>query len=125
MRHGVEQFYEIGTGAVPVRNPVAIAEQVKDDGISRRILSNVTADFDILPNLTAQINAGTDRSNGVRSAYYPRNQSARCIDERRRAHRRAVEHDEHAADLSHVLGVARQHTVSMSSAGTSSTSTRR
>jgi TonB-dependent starch-binding outer membrane protein SusC len=69
---GVEQFYEIGTGAVPVRNPVAIAEQVKDDGISRRILGNVSADFDILPNLTAQINAGTDRSNGVRSAYYPR-----------------------------------------------------
>ena len=69
---GVEQFYEIGTGAVPVRNPVAIAEQVKDDGISRRILGNVTADFDIFPNLTAQINAGTDRSNGVRSAYYPR-----------------------------------------------------
>jgi iron complex outermembrane receptor protein len=70
---GVERFYEIGTGAVPVRNPVAIAEQVDDDGISRRILGNLTADFDILPNLTAQINAGTDRSDGVRSAYYPRN----------------------------------------------------
>ena len=69
---GVERFYEIGTGAVPVRNPVAIAEQVKDDGTSRRTLGNLTADFDILPNLTAQVNAGTDRANGVRSAYYPR-----------------------------------------------------
>ena len=69
---GVERFYEIGTGAVPVRNPVAIAEQVKDDGISRRILGNVTADFDLTSNLTAQVNAGTDRANGVRSAYYPR-----------------------------------------------------
>jgi TonB-linked SusC/RagA family outer membrane protein len=69
---GVQKFYEIGTGAVPVRNPVAIAEQVKDDGVSRRILGNVTADFDVLPNLTAQVNAGTDRANGVRSAYYPR-----------------------------------------------------
>ena len=69
---GVEKFYEIGTGAVPVRNPVAIAEQVKDDGVSRRILGNVTADFDVLPNLTAQVNAGTDRANGIRSAYYPR-----------------------------------------------------
>ena len=69
---GAERFYEIGTGAVPVRNPVAIAEQVKDDGISRRILGNVTADFDLLPNLTAQVNAGTDRANGIRSAYYPR-----------------------------------------------------
>ena len=69
---GVVRFYEIGTGAVPVRNPVAIAQQVKDDGISRRTLGNVTADFDVLPSLTAQVNAGTDRANGVRSAYYPR-----------------------------------------------------
>jgi len=69
---GVERFYEIGTGAVPVRNPVAIAEQVNDDGISRRTLGNATVDFDILSNLTAQINAATDRSNGVRSAYYPK-----------------------------------------------------
>ena len=69
---GVEKFYEIGTGAVPVRNPVAIAEQVKDDGVSRRVLGNVTVDFDLLPYLTAQVNAGTDRANGVRSAYYPR-----------------------------------------------------
>ncbi|HEX6926486.1 MAG TPA: TonB-dependent receptor [Longimicrobiaceae bacterium] len=70
---GVEQFFEIGPGAVTIRNPVAIAEQIKDDGTSRRILGNVTADFDLLPNLTLQLNLGTDRSDGVRSAYYPKN----------------------------------------------------
>jgi iron complex outermembrane receptor protein len=69
---GVEKFYEIGTGAVTIRNPVAIADQVKDDGVSRRILGNFTADYDLFSNLTAQLNVGTDQSNGVRNAYYPR-----------------------------------------------------
>jgi iron complex outermembrane receptor protein len=69
---GVTRYFEIGPGAVPVRNPVAIAEQVPDDGVTRRTLGNVTADLDVLPNLTAQLNVGTDRSNGVRRAYYPR-----------------------------------------------------
>ena len=69
---GARRFYEIGTGAVTIRNPVAIAEQIKDDGVSRRTLGNVTADYDLLPSLTAQLNLATDRSNGVRSAYYPK-----------------------------------------------------
>lgn len=69
---GVERFFEIGPGAVTIRNPVAIAEQVKDDGRSRRVLGNITADFDLLPQLTLQLNVGTDRSDGVRSAYYPK-----------------------------------------------------
>jgi TonB-dependent starch-binding outer membrane protein SusC len=69
---GVQRFYEIGTGAVAVRNPVAVAEQVKDDGVSRRTLGNFTADLDLWRGLTAQLNVGTDRSNGTRSAYYPR-----------------------------------------------------
>jgi iron complex outermembrane receptor protein len=69
---GVERFYEIGTGAVTIRTPVAIAEQVKDDGVSRRILGNFTADYDLFSSLTAQLNVGTDQSNGVRNAYYPR-----------------------------------------------------
>lgn len=69
---GVERFFEIGPGAVTIRNPVAIAEQIMDDGRSRRLLGNVTADLDLLDNLTLQLNAGTDRSDGVRSAYYPK-----------------------------------------------------
>jgi iron complex outermembrane receptor protein len=69
---GVERYYEIGTGAVTIRNPVAITQQVKDDGVSRRILGNFTADYDLFSFLTAQLNVGTDRSNGTRNAYYPR-----------------------------------------------------
>ncbi|AHG93779.1 TonB-dependent outer membrane protein, SusC/RagA (plasmid) [Gemmatirosa kalamazoonensis] len=69
---GVSRYYEIGTGAVTIRNPVAITDQVKDDGVSRRILGNFTADYDLFSSLTAQLNVGTDRSNGTRSAYYPR-----------------------------------------------------
>jgi TonB-dependent starch-binding outer membrane protein SusC len=69
---GVERFYEIGPGAVTIRNPVAIAEQIEDFGNSTRILGNFTADFDLLSNLTAQFNVGTDRSEGGRGAYYPK-----------------------------------------------------
>jgi TonB-dependent starch-binding outer membrane protein SusC len=69
---GNQRFFEIAPGAPTVRNPVAIAEQIDDDGISTRILGNVTADFDVLPSLTAQFNVGTDRSEGSRNAYYPR-----------------------------------------------------
>jgi iron complex outermembrane receptor protein len=69
---GVERYFEIGPGAVTIRNPVAIENQVQDDGISRRILGNITADYDLLSNLTAQVNVATDRANGIRSAYYPK-----------------------------------------------------
>ena len=69
---GVSRFYEIGTGAVTIRNPVAIAEQILDDGTSRRVLGNLTSELEIVPGLTAQLNLGTDRSDGVRKAYYPK-----------------------------------------------------
>jgi TonB-dependent starch-binding outer membrane protein SusC len=69
---GVERFYEIGPGAVTVRNPVAVAEQIDDYGRSLRVLGNFTADLDLLPSLTAQLNVGADRSTGERGAYYPK-----------------------------------------------------
>jgi TonB-dependent starch-binding outer membrane protein SusC len=69
---GVERFYEIGPGAVTIRNPVAIAEQIEDFGTSTRILGNFTADLDLLPGLTGQLNVGTDQSEGARGAYYPK-----------------------------------------------------
>ncbi|MBW3628414.1 MAG: SusC/RagA family TonB-linked outer membrane protein [Gemmatimonadetes bacterium] len=69
---GASRYYEIGPGAVTIRNPVAIAEQIQDDGISRRIIGNMTSDLDILSNLTLQLNLGTDRSDGVRRGYYPK-----------------------------------------------------
>ena len=65
-------FYERGPGRQELRNPVAMAEQVADFGNTTRTLGNVTAAFDLLPGLTAQVNVGGDRSNGVRRTYLPR-----------------------------------------------------
>lgn len=56
-----------------VRNPVALAEQIADFGNSTRTLGNVSAELDLIPGLTAQVNVGTDRSEGIRRVYFPRN----------------------------------------------------
>lgn len=76
---GEEVFYEqfcTSTGCTPQRleqrNPVALAEQVADEGKTTRTLGNVTAAFDLFPGLTAQMNLGADRSNGIRRTYLPR-----------------------------------------------------
>ena len=41
---GVTTYYEIAPGAQSVRNPVAIANQVLDKGVSDRTLGNISAD---------------------------------------------------------------------------------
>ncbi|MFN2400468.1 MAG: SusC/RagA family TonB-linked outer membrane protein, partial [Gemmatimonadaceae bacterium] len=64
-------FYETGAGTQSVRNPVAIAEQVADFGKTTRTLGNVTAELDLIPGLTASMNVGIDRSDGVRRTYLP------------------------------------------------------
>ena len=65
-------YYEVGTGRQTVRNPVALAEQIADDGVTKRTLGNVTASYAIANSLTAQVNIGGDRSTGRRSIYLPR-----------------------------------------------------
>ncbi len=65
-------FYEIGPGRQSVRNPVAIARQTIDEGETMRTLANVTSSLQIFPSLTAQLNVGTDRSNGQRNVYLPK-----------------------------------------------------
>jgi TonB-dependent starch-binding outer membrane protein SusC len=65
-------FYEIGVGRQSVRNPVALALQTLDEGQTIRTLANVTTSYQILPSLIAQLNVGTDRSNGQRNVYLPR-----------------------------------------------------
>ena len=65
-------FYEIGPGRQSVRNPVALAIQTQDDGQTLRTLANVTTSYSIFPSLIAQLNVGTDRSNGQRNIYLPR-----------------------------------------------------
>jgi TonB-dependent starch-binding outer membrane protein SusC len=69
---GQSGFFEIGSGRQSVRNPVALTEQVQDKAVTNRTLGNVTAEFDLLSSLTAQLNLGTDRSGSVRRLYLPK-----------------------------------------------------
>ncbi len=69
---GITTYYEIAPGAQSVRNPVAIANQVLDKGISDRTLGNVSADYDIFSALTGRVNIGVDRTGGERNFYLPR-----------------------------------------------------
>ena len=69
---GITTFYETGTGAQGMRNPVALAEQIQDFGKSTRVLGNASADLDIFKALTGRINVGVDRTDGSRRIYFPR-----------------------------------------------------
>src|SRR5688572_3149918 len=71
VRNANGTFYEFGTGVQSVRNPVALAEQIVDEGKTTRALGNVVGELDLLPGLTAQVNAGADRSESVRQTYFP------------------------------------------------------
>jgi iron complex outermembrane receptor protein len=64
-------FYEIGTGAQSVRNPVALARQINDVAPENRVLGNVNASYALLPSLTAKSTLGVDYSNSVRQTYFP------------------------------------------------------
>ncbi len=69
---GQTRFFETGTGALDVRNPVALAEQLTDFGQTTRILANTTAALEFFPGVTANLNLGVDRSDGQRGIYFPR-----------------------------------------------------
>ncbi len=69
---GQQVYYERGPGRQELRNPVAMANQVDDLGNTTRTLGNVTAALDVTPWLTAHLNLGADRSDGVRRTYLPR-----------------------------------------------------
>lgn len=68
---GAVTFFEIGAGSQSVRNPVALAEQVDDFARTTRTLGNITSAYDLLSNLTAQLNVGVDRSESTRRTYFP------------------------------------------------------
>jgi TonB-linked SusC/RagA family outer membrane protein len=69
---GVTTYYEIGSGSQSVRNPIGLANQVLDKGVSDRTLGNMSADFDIRQYLTARVAIGVDRTEGDRNFYLPR-----------------------------------------------------
>ena len=68
---GVTSYYEIAPGAQSVRNPVGLANQVLDKGVSDRTLGNASADYDLFSSLTARVNVGVDRTQGDRNFYAP------------------------------------------------------
>jgi TonB-dependent starch-binding outer membrane protein SusC len=72
IRSASGSFYEVGTGAQDVRNPVALALQWDDEAPENRVLANVTGGLSILQNLTAQTTVGVDYSDAVRRTYSPR-----------------------------------------------------
>jgi iron complex outermembrane receptor protein len=68
---GKRDFYEIGSGAQSVRNPVALARQVDDQANTNRNMGSANASFDIVNHLTTQMNIGVDRSRSRRQTYIP------------------------------------------------------
>jgi iron complex outermembrane receptor protein len=64
-------FYEIAA-QTDRRNPVALAEQIQDQGRTTLVLGNVSADLDLTSNLTGTVNIGVDRTDGRRQSYWPR-----------------------------------------------------
>ena len=67
------QYFEVGTGAQDVKNPVALAEQYEDDAPENRVLSNITGTLSLLPDLlSAQTTLGVDYTDAVRRTFAPR-----------------------------------------------------
>jgi len=71
---GLTQYYELKPPGVAsgVRNPVGLAEQLMDKGVSDRTLGNASVDYDLFQSLTARVNIGVDRTAGDRDFYAPR-----------------------------------------------------
>ena len=72
VRTATGQFYETGLGALDVRNPVALANQIEDNAPEDRLLGNVTGSLSILSNLTAQTTLGVDNAGSERRIFAPR-----------------------------------------------------
>jgi iron complex outermembrane receptor protein len=65
-------FFETGTGAQDVRNPVGIVEQLEDVAPEDRLLGNLTGTVSLLSNLTAQTTLGVDNTQAERRTFAPR-----------------------------------------------------
>ncbi|RYZ49074.1 MAG: SusC/RagA family TonB-linked outer membrane protein, partial [Sphingobacteriales bacterium] len=57
----------------PTENPVAMLERIKTTRVGNRATFNGTAVYDILPDLSAKINLGTQQYNEKYEYYYPTN----------------------------------------------------
>jgi len=72
IRNADGTYYETGTGAQDLKNPVAMAAQWDDEAPENRILGNFTGTLSILENLTSQTTLGVDMTNAVRRTFAPR-----------------------------------------------------
>ncbi len=63
-------FYDFPSAEV--RNPVALAELIDNEATSTRIFVNATAEYDFLPELSAKVNLGLDRTDASRKIYQPK-----------------------------------------------------
>jgi TonB-dependent starch-binding outer membrane protein SusC len=66
-------YYEVGTGAQDVRNPVGIVEQLSDLSPENRLLGNFTGTVSLLQNLTTQTTLGVDNTQASRQTFASRN----------------------------------------------------
>jgi len=63
-------FFEY-PGSPDIRNPVAMAELIEDESSNMRIFANLSAEYDIIPELSAKVNLGLDRTDGERGIFQP------------------------------------------------------
>lgn len=65
-------YYELGSGAQDVRNPVALALQYHDQAPEDRVLGNLLGELSLLPNLVSQTRVGVDYTDAIRRTFAPR-----------------------------------------------------
>ncbi|MCH8276924.1 MAG: SusC/RagA family TonB-linked outer membrane protein, partial [Bacteroidetes bacterium] len=65
------EFFETGEGRQSVRNPVALAKEVLDEGKTTRTLGNLSVEIDLRSDLTFKVNFGVDRAQTTRRIYLP------------------------------------------------------
>ena len=68
---GEAKFFEIGTGRLGIRNPVAIAEQLDDESSTTRTLGSVKTSIELTDYLVGQVILGIDRTGSTRRTYLP------------------------------------------------------
>ncbi|MEH0157806.1 TonB-dependent receptor [Limibacter armeniacum] len=57
---------------IELKNPYLMATMVNDFTQTKRLLGNISAEYELLTGLTAKLNLGADMSGAKRKAYYPK-----------------------------------------------------
>jgi len=65
------EFFEV-PGQTSVRNPLAMAEEIRDFARTTRVLGNIFGELDLIEGLTARVNVGLNRETASRDIFLPR-----------------------------------------------------